>query len=108
MGARSTGFFPIKAAWVDTLTLLPSDGSDLTVPNLQHSGEVTYVAYFNATAAGSVDVKDGSDNVLVTLTAPTGGGKVFAVRSGYETGEITTVKLDSANLSAGAVQVSVF
>lgn len=108
MGARSTGFFPVKAGWIDTLTILPSDGSDLTVPDLAHSGEVTYVAYFNAAATGSVAVKDGSDNVLATLTAPAGGGKVFAVRSGFETGSTTTVKLDSANLSAGTAQVSIF
>ena len=108
MGARSTGIFPVKAGWVDTATILPSNGNDLTVPDLGHSGEITYLAYFSDNANGSVEVQDGDDNTLVTLTAPTGGGKVFAVRSGIETGSITTIKLISTSLAAGTVQVSVF
>jgi len=106
MGARSSGMFPIKGAWVDEATTLPSDGSALTVPNLHHSAEVTFVGFFNAAASGSVTVVAGGTNV--TLTAPSGGGKVFAVRSGIELGDVTTVALDSAALTAGAVKVVLF
>ena len=106
MGARSSGMFPIKGAWVDEATTLPSDGSSLTVPDLQHSAEVTFVAFFNAAAAGSVTVAAGSTNV--TLAAPSGGGKVFAVRSGIELGSVTAVALDSAALTSGAVKVVLF
>ena len=107
--ARSSGMFPIKSAWVDAATILPANGDELVVPNLQHSEEVTVVAYFTGNAAGSVAVKDAADNILYTVAAPAGGeGKVIMVRSGYELGAIETVKLDSALLTAGAVQVSIF
>ena len=98
--------FPIKGAWVDEATTLPSDGSALTVPNLHHSAEVTFVAFFNAAASGAVTVVAGGTNV--TLAAPSGGGKVFAVRSGIELGDVTSVALDSAALTAGAVKVVLF
>lgn len=106
MGARSSGMYPRKAAWVDEETTLPSDGSALTVPNLQHSDEVTFVAFYSADAAGSVTVAAGSTNI--TLAAPSGGGKVFAVRSGIELGSVTSVALDSAALTAGSVKVALF
>ncbi len=108
MGSRSFGMFPIKAAWIDAETLLPSNGDALVVPNLQHSNEVTVVAYFDDAASGSVTVTDGAGNALFTLAAPGAAGKVFAVRSGYELGEVTSVKLDSAALTAGSAQVSLF
>lgn len=106
MGARSTGMFPIKGAWVDEATTLPSDGSALDVPNLQHSAEVTFVGFFSADAAGSVSVQAG--DTVVTLSAPSGGGKVFAVRSGIELGSVTQVALDQAGLTAGTVKVCLF
>lgn len=106
MGARSSGMFPIKGAWVDEATTLPSDGSALAVPNLHHSAEVTFVAFFSSAAAGSVSVTAGS--TVITLAAPSGGGKVFAVRSGIELGDVTAVALDSTNLTAGTVKVALF
>lgn len=106
MGARSSGMFPVKGAWVDEATTLPSDGSALDVPDLQHSSEVTFVGFFSADAAGSVTVVAGG--TLVTLSAPSGGGKVFAVRSGIELGSVTQVALDQAALTAGSVKVCLF
>lgn len=107
MAARSTGMFPKYAAWVDTATILPANGDPLEVPNLQHSAEVHFVAYFSADAEGYVEVYSGVTS-LVKLTAPAGGGKVIAVRSGYELGEVTSIALNSTSLDEGTVQVSVF
>lgn len=104
--ARSSGMFPVRGAWIDEATTLPVNGDPLTVPNLQHSHEVTFVAFFNATAVGSVEVTAGT--TTITLTAPTGGGKVFAVRSGIELGAVTTVSADYTGLSAGTGKVVLF
>ena len=107
MGARSSGMFPRKAAWVDAATIIPADGSSLTVPNLKHSGEVTIVAFFSSDAVGSVAVTLGSETV--TLAASDERlGKVIKVRSGYELGDVTEVSQDQASLSAGTAQVSIF
>ncbi len=106
MGARSSGIFPVRGAWVDEATTLPTNGDALTVPNLHHSSEVTFVAFFSAAAVGSVEVTAGS--TTITLEAPAGGGKVFAVRSGIELGDVTSVSADYAGLSAGTAKVVLF
>lgn len=98
--------FPVRGAWVDEATTLPADGSNLTVPNLHHSSEVTFVAFFDAAAVGSVVVDAGG--TLVTLEAPAGGGKVFAVRSGIELGDVTSVSADYSGLTAGTAKVVLF
>ena len=105
MAARSSGMFPIRAAWVDAATLIPANGDALTVPNLKHSGEVTVVAYFSADATGSVAVTLGSE-VMTIAAAP--GEKVIKVRSGIELGDVTSVSQDQASLTAGTAQVSIF
>ena len=107
MAARSSGMFPRKAAWVDAATIIPADGSALTVPNLQHSGEVTLVAYFSDDAAGSIAVTLGSETVTLAA-ADQRDKKVIKVRSGYELGPVTSVTADYALLSAGSAQVSIF
>ena len=107
MAARSSGMFPRRAAWVDAATLIPADGSALAVPNLQHSGEVTLIAYFSDDAVGFVAVTLGSE--VVTLAAgDQRDKKVIKVRSGYELGSVTSVSQDQALLSAGSCQVSLF
>lgn len=106
MGARSSGMYPVKGAWVDEATTLPANGDDLTVPNLQHSDQVTFVAFFSSDADGHVDVTAGSHTIV--LTAPAGGGKVFAVRSGIELGPVTVVSADYAGLTDGTAKVCLF
>lgn len=64
--------------------------------------------YFSSDAAGSVAVEDQNGLVLATVTAPTGGGKVIIERGRFEVYDVTSVTLDSALLSAGSVQVSLF
>lgn len=105
MGARSSGLFPIRGAFVDEATTLVAGGS-IDVPNLHHSSEVTFVAFFDAAASGSVEIVAGS--TVITLTAPSGGGKVFAVRSGIELGDVTSVSLSTAGLTAGTAKVVLF
>ena len=107
MAARSSGMFPRKAAWVDAETLIPADGSALTVPDLQHSGEVTLIAYFSADAVGSVEVTLGTETVTLAA-ADQRDRKVMKVRSGYELGSVTSVSQDQSGLSAGTAQVSLF
>ena len=107
MAARSSGMFPRKAAWVDAETIIPADGSALTVPDLQHSGEVTIIAYFSADAVGSVSVDLGGTTVTLAA-ADQRDRKVIKVRSGYELGSVTSVTQDQASLSAGTAQVSIF
>ena len=107
MAARSSGMFPRKAAWVDAATIIPADGSALTVPDLQHSGEVTLIAYFSSDAVGSVDVTLGSETITLAA-ADQRNSKVMKVRSGYELGSVTEATQDQAALSAGYAQVSIF
>ena len=107
MAARSSGMFPRKAAWVDAATIIPADGSALTVPDLQHSGEVTLIAYFSSDAVGSVDVTLGSETITLAA-ADQRNSKVMKVRSGYELGSVTEATQDQASLSAGSAQVSIF
>lgn len=112
MTARSTGIFPRKAGWVDEATLLPADGSNLAVPNLRHYGEVYFLAFFSADAVGSVVIEKADGTDLVTITAPAGGGRRLLMRDGFEIGQlfgdVETIKLNDAGLTAGTVQVSVF
>lgn len=107
MGARSSGMFPRKGVWIDAETIIPADGSTLTVPDLQHSGEVTIVAFFSADAVGSVAVTIGSETVTLAV-ADQKDLKVIKVRSGYELGSVTEVTQDQALLTAGTAQVSIF
>ena len=107
MGARSSGMFPRKGVWIDAETIIPADGSTLTVPNLKHSGEVTVVAFFSADAVGSVTVDLGGTAVTLAA-ADQRDSKVIKVRSGYERGDVTEVTQDQASLSAGSAQVSIF
>lgn len=106
--------FPRKAGWVDAQNIL-ANGVAKKVVNLQHSGEVTFLAYFSTDAVGSVTVT--TSNGYVVELAATGERelKVMAIRSGYEIGDMTVggtidaeLTLDTSGLTAGTVQVSVF
>ena len=68
MGARSSGMFPRYATWVDEAALL-SPGVAKAVPNLQHSAEVHFVAYFSSDAVGSATVP--LDRGVAIAFAPT-------------------------------------
>ena len=107
MAARSSGMFPRTAAWVDSETIIPADGTALTVPDLQHSGEVTLIAYFSSDAVGSVEVTLGTE-VVTLAAADQRDRKVMKIRSGYELGSVTSVTQDQSGLSAGTAQVSIF
>lgn len=103
MAARSSGMFPRKGFLVDEATIL-----SVTPVAVGSKVELNIAAYFAADAVGSVDVNDQDGNTVATLTAPSGGGKVITTRNGYEAYGITSLVLDSASLSAGAVQVSLY
>lgn len=118
MAARSTGMFPKVAAWVDTATTLPSDGSLLEVPNLKHSAAVTFVAFVTTAgtagdqaAAPHIEVRDENDKVLATIPGDAAGKFTF-VRSGIELGDVTKVKAvvvgEAGTATAPAAQVSIF
>ena len=114
MGARSSGMFPIRAAWVDAELLL-ANGVAKKVTNLMHNDTVSFLGYFSEDAVGSVTVTT-SNGYVVTLAADgPRNRKVIATRSGFELGDLTAggtqdaeVTLDTSGLSAGSVQVSLF
>lgn len=114
MGARSSGIFPIRAAWVDSELLL-ANGVAKKVTNLMHNDNVTFLGYFSENAVGSVTVTT-SNGYVVTLQADgPRNRKVIATRSGFELGDLTAagtqpaeVMLDTSGLSQGSVQVSLF
>ena len=117
MGARSTGIFPRVATWVDAETLFTATDTFKEVPNLQHSAEVHFVAYFSADAEGSVIVTTNNGyNVVLSATDERGVDlKVYKVRAGYEIGDMSvggtqtpSVTVDFSGLTAGAAEVSVF
>ena len=104
---RSTGLFPRKAAFVDSATILTAGAAAFPVP--VGVDELCIVAYFSSNAAGYAKITDQSDNLIATLTAPSGGGMVLVERSGYELAKlgVTGLKLVTATfLTAGTVQVS--
>jgi hypothetical protein len=108
MAHRSTGLFPRKAAYVDAATILTAGSSTaFAIPTGVDS--LGIVAYFSSTAAGYAKITDQSDNLLATITAPSGGGMVLIERSGFELAKlgVTGLKLVTATfLTAGTVQVS--
>ena len=126
---QSTGLHPRRAAWVDTATILPAVTSHATTASLgtglrvslNHNEDVSFVAYFSATATGSVKIQTSVDDstytTLAVLTAPSGGGRVLITRDGVElpAGTIYARVASSdfagspaSTLTAGAVQVSLF
>lgn len=117
MAARSSGMFPRVATWVDAETLFTATDATKEVPNLQHSSEVHFVAYFSAGAAGSVTVTT-NNGYVVELAATDERGtdlKVYKVRAGYEIGDMSVggtqtpvVTVDFAGLTAGTAEVSIF
>lgn len=111
MAARSSGIFPRKGAHVDAQTIIPTS-APLEVPNLRHSDTVTFLAFFSADATGSVVVREVGGATLVTLTAPSGGGRALVERSGWEIGQVhgdvTSIERVNTGLTAGTAQVSVF
>lgn len=106
--ARSSGMFPKQAAWVDLETTFPANADLMEVPNLQHSGLVSFVAYFSANAVGTVAIQRADNSPVCSLTAPAGGGKVIVQRSGIEIGTLTQIKCVRTGLTAGTAQVSLF
>ena len=108
MAHRSSGLFPRKAAYVDAATILTA-GSSTAFAIPVGADDIEVVAYFSSDAAGYAKLNDQDGNLLATLTAPSGGGKVQIERSGYELSKmgVTGLKLVTATfLTAGTVQVS--
>ena len=117
MGARSSGMFPRVATWVDAETLFTAAAPAKDIPNLQHSAEVHFVAYFSADAVGSVKVTL-NNGYEVELAATDERGvdlKVYKVRAGYEIGDMSVggtqtpaASVDFTGLTAGSAEVSIF
>lgn len=102
--AQSTGMFPRKSFLVDAATIM-ANGVALDVST--KSAGVRIGVYFNATAAGSVAVKDQNGDVVATIAA-VASSRAIIEKGNYETYDITSLVLDEANLSAGACQVSLY
>ena len=95
--------FPRSGGYVDELNIL-ADG--VAKPVFGGAG-VRVLAYFDAAATGSIAlvVTGGED---ITVTAPTGGGKVLLERGATEMYGVTAIELDESNLAGGPVQVSLY
>ena len=106
MAAQSTGMMKRQGFLVDEATILV-DGVEKKLTGGAKAQGLNLGCYFSSDAVGSVTVSDQSSNVLATITAPTGGGKVIIERGRFEVYEVTTVTLDETNLT-GSVQVSLF
>jgi len=115
--------FPVKGIWIDAETLLPDSTDYIQLPNLQHSAEVTIVAFFKGTVDDTTKVETAATgSTTVTLSDESGtnthtivldaadqrNGKVIKIRSGYELGEITKAKHTQSLGQGTTVQVSIF
>ena len=107
MAAQSTGMMKRQGFLVDEATILANGVAKALTGGAKAQG-LNLGAYFSSDASGSVSVADQNGAVLATLTAPSGGGKVIIERGRFEVYEATTVTLDTTNLSAGSVQVSLY
>ena len=107
MAAQSTGMMKRQGFLVDEATILANGVAKALTGGAKAQG-LNLGAYFSSDAAGSVAVADQNGVVLATVVAPAGGGKVIIERGRFEVYEATTVTLDTANLSAGSVQVSLY
>ncbi len=107
MAAQSTGMMKRQGFLVDEATILVN-GTPKALTGGAKSQGLNLGCYFSSDASGSVSVADQNGAVLATITAPSGGGKVIIERGRFEVYEATTVTLDTASLSAGSVQVSLY
>lgn len=95
--------FPKHGAYVDQALIL----ADGVSKSISCGGGLNVLAFFSAAAAGSVTVTL-SNGEVITLSAPSGGGKVATTRNAYEVYGVNTAVLDEAGLTAGSVQVSLY
>ena len=120
---RSSGVFPRYATWVDKETILSTTAKK--VPNLKHSKTVTFVVFVEEAAAratgtatnvalptAKIQYKSGTDyKDLLTIPTEKVGRHVF-VRSGYELGDMTELKITESTAATGTTkakyQVSFF
>jgi hypothetical protein len=107
MAAQSTGMMKRQGFLVDEATILANGVAKSLTGGAKAQG-LNIGAYFSSDAAGSVSVADQGGTVLATIAAPSGGGKVIVERGRFEVYDATSVVLDTANLSAGSVQVSLY
>lgn len=107
---QSTGLHPRKAAYVDTATILTNDSATaFSIPT--GNDDISFVLFFSATAAGLVKINDQAGNLIKSVAAPSGGGRVLVEMSGYELklAAVTGIKIVTTTfLTAGAVQVSMY
>lgn len=107
MAAQSTGMMKRQGFLVDEATILVN-GVAMPLTGGAKAQGLNLGCYFSSDAAGSVTVSDQDANVLATVTSPTGGGKVIIERGRFEVYEATSVTLDTAGLTGGSVQVSLY
>ena len=107
MAAQSTGMMKRQGFLVDEATIL-TNGVAKSLTGGAKSQGLNLGCYFSSDAVGSVSVADQNGAVLATITAPSGGGKVIIERGRFEVYEATSVVLDTALLSGGSVQVSLY
>ena len=107
MAAQSTGMHKRFGFLVDQATILVN-GVAMPLTGGAKAQGLNLGCYFSSDAAGSVTVADQNGAVLATVTAPAGGGKMVIERGRFEVYEATEVTLDTAGLTAGSVQASLF
>ena len=95
--------FPRSGGYVDEALVLENG----TTKAISTGAGITVLAYFSSDAVGSVDVTL-SNGLVLTLTAPSGGGKILTSRNETEIYGVDEATLDTASLSAGSVQVSLY
>lgn len=100
---RSTGMFPRIGTYVDEALIL----ADGVSKEITAGAGLSVLAYFSSDAVGSATVTL-SNGEVITVSAPSGGGKVVTSRNEFEVYGVTTAILDASGISAGSVQVSLY
>ena len=120
--ARSYGMFPQFGFLVDAETIMSADGDTVNVDKEARAG-LGIGGYFSPDAVGYAVINgtyrttpSEEDNAspttevkeLAKLYPPAHGGKVVVTAAGFEEYYLVSVALDTTNLTAGSLQVSLF
>ena len=121
--SRSYGMFPQFGFLVDSETIMSANGDTVNVDKEARAG-LGIGGYFTPDAAGyavvngtyrTIASEEDQTTGLTTevkeiarLYPPAHGGKVVSISGGYQEYELVSVALDTSNMTAGSIQISLF